>query len=377
MKTQLCIKQLVRFPYCRIYRRFLHRLAADPAVRTRGRGLLFYFAMLFGLANYRPALRRIDRCQVSLQAGEWAETYAELCRQLHLRTHRNLRDVLRQLAALQLIEFDDDAKHKFVRFKICCWQKTNTSLSYSAPCSKDTGFFFFPIETVPLLIGAGRCSEADMLLDLWLHTVYQDASVAGSDLCPLVCFRRQRTPLCSCAALAERWGVSKATVHRFFKKFEREGLLTVFHASGNRGSVITLCRYLSTMFCVPDPCPCWRDLALRLEIELPETIDAPALAQDAPSEGPMPAPVCTAPRRVSKTARYVILENLRKALYASGFTCAACPHAYERLSELSGCTEGIHPYDLAIFCRQGGPQFHFSLKLKPAMRFDGVEVEAI
>lgn len=241
MKNQLSTKQLVRFPYCRIYRRFLNRIVENAAIRKQGQALLFRYAVLFSLANFRPALRTVDGVRYAMQAGEWVATYRELCERLHLRTHKQARTLLYQLESMNLIEMQEVTHRKLVRFKICCWRKTNTTLSYSAPCPKDTGFFFFPVAQILDLIGAGRCSEADMLLDLWMNTVYQDAGVPGSALGPVVYFRKESgLPLVSCAALAARWGVSKATVHRVLKKFEQLSLVAVHHYPGKRGSVIVM-----------------------------------------------------------------------------------------------------------------------------------------
>ena len=89
-----------------------------------------------------------------------------------------------------------------------------------------------------------------------MNTVYQDAGVPGSALGPVVYFRKENgLPLVSCAALAARCGVSKATVHRVLKKFEQLSLVAVHHYPGKRGSVIMVQGYLSTMFSVADACP--------------------------------------------------------------------------------------------------------------------------
>lgn len=160
MTDQLSAKQLVRFPYCRIYRRFLNSIVENPAIRKQGQALLFRYAALFSLANFRPALRTVDGVRYAMQAGEWVATYRELCERLHLHTHKQARTLLHQLEAMNLIEMQEVTHRKLVRFKIRCWHKTNTTLSYSAPCPKDTGFFFFPVAQIPDLIGAGRCSES-------------------------------------------------------------------------------------------------------------------------------------------------------------------------------------------------------------------------
>lgn len=375
MKKQSSAKQLARFPYCRIYRRFMNRLAETPKIRKQGQGLLYRYTALFALANYRSAVRTINGQRHVMQAGEWVASYRELCERLHLRTRKQLYEILARLEVLHLIETVDDPSHKIVRFKISCWPKTNTVLSYSAPCPKDMGFFFFPLKQLSMLIGNDRCSEADMLLDLWLNTVFQDTRVPGSELCPVVYYRNEGPfPLVSCAMLAARWQVSKATVHRVLKKFEALGMLAAYHYPGKRGSVLTLRGYLPTMFCMDDATPASQELSARL---------IPSVAAPLPAECPQaPAtegsdPTIFLPESVSNPNIPLILENLRNALFASGFRCSACPHALYRLSNLSGCKEEIHPYDLAIFCGSNGALYHFSLKLEPAVCCPDVEVEVI
>ena len=370
-------RQLTRFPYCRIYRRFLNRIVENSDVRKQGQALLFRYAVLFSLANFRPALRTVNGTRHAIQAGEWVATCRELCDLLHLRTHRQLRTILHQLEAMQLIEFCEDTRCKIIRFKICCWRRTNTTLSYSAPCPKDTGFFFFPVAQIPDLIAAGRCSEADMLLDLWLNTVYQDTGVPGSALAPVVYFHKEDgLPLVSCARLAKRWGVSKATVHRVLKKFEQLSLVAVHPYPGKRGSVIVMQGYLSTMFSVEDARPTRQALAAELTLPVRENTECPA-DTDASEAATPSVPFHWPADAVSKPNIRLILENLRNSLFASGFRCSACPHTLYRLSNLSGCEEGNAAIDLAIVCGTGGPAYRFSLKLEPAITFPDAEVEVI
>ena len=114
MKDQLSAKQLVRFPYCRIYRRFLNSIVENPAIRKQGQALLFRYAALFSLANFRPALRTVDGVRYAMQAGEWVATYHELCERLHLRTHKQARTLLHQLEAMSLIEMQEVTRHKLL-----------------------------------------------------------------------------------------------------------------------------------------------------------------------------------------------------------------------------------------------------------------------
>lgn len=172
MKNHTYAKQLARFPYCRIYRHFFNRLTENCQIRKQGEGLLYRYMSLFSLVNFRPALRTVHGQRYVIQAGEWVASYSELKERLHLPTYKMLRDALKRLAAINLIEYNDDSLRKIVRLKITCWSKTNTTRTYSAPCPKDTGFFFFPKKQLATLIGSDRCSEADILLDLWLNTYF-------------------------------------------------------------------------------------------------------------------------------------------------------------------------------------------------------------
>lgn len=147
MKNHTYAKQLARFPYCRIYRHFFNRLTENCQIRKQGEGLLYRYMSLFSLVNFRPALRTVHGQRYVIQAGEWVASYSELKERLHLPTYKMLRDALKRLAAINLIEYNDDSLRKIVRLKITCWSKTNTTRTYSAPCPKDTGFFFLSQKT--------------------------------------------------------------------------------------------------------------------------------------------------------------------------------------------------------------------------------------
>ena len=124
-------------------------------------------------------------------------------------------------------------KNKLVKFSIHDWKKENTVLEYSYPCTKDTGFFFFPIVKVHELISIEKTSEMDILLDLWIHAIYNDVQVEGSELGPVVYFRNNTgLPLTSYSELSSRWGRSKATICRILKKLEAlDLLLSLIHIS--------------------------------------------------------------------------------------------------------------------------------------------------
>ena len=76
-----------------------------------------------------------------------------------------------------------------------------------------------PVVAATELVSAGRCSEMDIVPDLWLSTVYNDEQVQGSNMGPVVYLRNGTgSPLVNYSELAARWGISRATVGRILKK---------------------------------------------------------------------------------------------------------------------------------------------------------------
>ena len=76
-----------------------------------------------------------------------------------------------------------------------------------------------PVVVATELVSAGRCSEMDILLDLWMSAVYNDSQVQGSEIGPVVYLRNGTgSPLVTYNEMAGRWGISKATTGRVLKK---------------------------------------------------------------------------------------------------------------------------------------------------------------
>lgn len=370
MKYQLEVKQLVRFPYCRIYREMVNNIIRNPGIHKRGSGLLFQFTILFSLANYRASYRNVEGMKILLQAGEWAAKYSELCEKMSLKYHYQLVVLLRRLQDMHLIEFVDYPKQKIVKFKIVCWANSNTTLDYNAPCQKDTGFFFFPVSLLPELLGTGRCSEADIIMDLWLNAVFNDDEVKCSTAAPVVYYRNGTgLPLVNFSDLSKRWGISKSTVHRTLKKFSEQQLVGLISFPGKTGSIVYLRNYLSTMFCVSDLEPTKEEFSVLLRITTQGDVeDIHGDVVDGTLSG-VSAECSSVPNPNIRK----ILETTRKALFASGFSCCACPHALYRLSTLSDCKGGVYHYDLSIHCGDSSPGYCFSLTLKP----DALDIEEV
>lgn len=370
---QLQIKQVVDYPRCRIYRQFIRSLMADRSIRVSGGSGLFHFTVLCSYANFRTSYRRIDGISYTVYPGEWVCTLKELSQWFRTRFQCQALSILETLQKQHLISFSTLGRGNVIRYKICGWARHNTVLEYNAPCQKDTGFFFLPTSVVMDLVSSGRCSEMDIVLDLWVSAIYNDSQVQGSDLGPVVYFRNGTgNPLVTYTELAARWGLSRATVGRILKKLAALEYLSLMAFPGRHGSVIYLQKYLSTMFEISDVMVDKEEVAMTLNIrlELPEdgcqNRDTAALEHEIIVSDELAS--------VSKSHIEMILQKMADILIAQGISCFECPLSRYKLYPLSDdCWERLLPrarakptgrFGLLILC--GDKQVaNFELTLSP------------
>ena len=369
---QLKIQQLLDYPLCRIYRQFVQSLINDRSIRISGGSGLFYYTVLCSYANFRTSYQRIDGISYTVYPGEWVCTVKELSKWFRTRFHWQTLDILEELQKMHLISFISLNRGKAVKYQIKGWTKTNTALDYNCPCQKDSGFFFLPVSKAAEIISTERCSEMDIVLDLWISTVYNDPHVEGSAVGPVVYLRNgSGSPLVSYNELSQRWGISKTTVGRVLKKLEQMKYISLVTFSGRRGSVIYLQNYLSTMFQISDVMIDKEEVAmvLNIKISLPDS-DLPMATETAVEHE---VSVSEELSSVSKTHIEIILGKMAKSLEPQGIFCFRCPKSKYMLFPLSkDCREvylSTHSesldiqFGVSIVCGDGPPVHTFELTL--------------
>ena len=361
---QLQIKQLVSYPRCRIYREFLQTLTADRGVRTSGRPGLFCFSVLCSYANFRTSYLRLDGLTYTIYPGEWICRVGELTVALRLRTKRQTLEALAAMQDRHLIQYSLLGRGSLVKYKIVNWHRHNTVLDYNCPCQKETGFFFLPVNTAVELVGAERCSEMDILLDLWISAVYRDDQVQGSFDGPVVYLRNGTgCPLVSYAELAQRWGLSKATVGRVLRKLEKAGHIALLTFPGRHGTAIYLQNYLSTMFQISDVMVDKDEVAMSLNIQLQTPDVEPGEPLLSVSNGPV---------IVSKPHEELMAEKVLQILALQGIDCASCPRMTYKLYPLSRDCLGVVERDavvrrfrMEVLCPSCVSAYTFEISTKP------------
>ena len=179
---QLELRQIVDYPRCRIYREFTLTLITDRNIRTGGCSGLFYYVVLCAYANFRTSYRRIDGISYTVYPGEWICSITDITEWFRVRFHYQAFAILKSLQDRQLITFTRLGRGHIVKFSITDWQRNNTALDYNCPCQKDSGFFFIPVSTATELISAGRASEMDVILDLWISAIYKLYSLSDTGI---------------------------------------------------------------------------------------------------------------------------------------------------------------------------------------------------
>ena len=340
---QLQIKQVVDYPRCRIYREFIHKLINDRSIRINGGSGLFHFTVLCSYANFRTSYRRIDGISYTVSPGEWVCTVKELSCWFRTRFHRQALSMLDTLQKQHLISYTLLGRGNVVKYKILHWARHNSALEYNAPCQKDTGFFFLPVSVALELVSSARCSEMDIVLDLWVSAVYNDTQVQVSEVGPVAYFRNGTgNPLVSYTELSCRWGLSRATVCRILKKLDGLGYISIMSFPGRHGSVIYLQNYLSTMFEISDVLIDKEEVAMTLNIhlELPETAET----EESHSISEHEVIVSDALSSVSKSHIETILRKMADILSTQGISCFSCPLSRYKLYPLSDdCWEELIP----------------------------------
>lgn len=374
---KLELKQLVDYPRCRIYRQYIRTLVEDRSIRVSGGSGLFYYTALCSYANFRTSYKRIDGISYTIYPGEWICKVSEIAAWFRTRFHHQALSILDALQQQHYITYTKLGRGNLIKFKIKGWQKFNKVLDYNAPCQKDAGFFFMPINKATELVSSVCCSEMDIVLDLWINTVYNEKQVQGSESGPVAYLRNGTgNPLVGYADLAQRWGISKSTVGRILTKLSDMDYISLLSFPGRHGSVIYLKNYLSTMFDVADVLVDKEEIAMSLNIHVSVSEDEAAngdICANTYDVSNIDISVSESEISVPESHIKIALSKTAQILAAGGFYCCECPHSKYKLSNLSG-SKGNYLDRLALLEQGNQERFLFEIYCKAEKRIFAFEL---
>lgn len=190
---------------------------------AQGKGVLGQWARLAARAAYRKGVGLYCGFENPVEPGMWAGGVVGLKSILGTRSRKAALETLEQLQALGYLSYSLDSTTKNLEYRLLDWVCTCTgeaSVGESVYAFNGSGFLCLP-RSIPDRLAA-QCytfEEADALLDLWCHTVWQEPKNIFSHLAPTVQFGSLGAVL-TLETLGRRWGWEKTKVWRFFKKHE-------------------------------------------------------------------------------------------------------------------------------------------------------------
>ena len=210
----------------------------------------------------------------------------------------------------------------------------------------------------------------DVILDLWIHAVYNDSSVLGSDSGPLsITGIIPEIPLPALMNWVERWSLSKASVSRLLKKLEEKNTLHLSHLQENTESVIYLNNYLSVMFNISDVMIDKEEIAMKMQlpIHVPEEITIEDSASVSVSETVTDSQITVTKNDscVPDSHMKFIVQKVAELLDSQGIPCCHCSKTRYILSPLSACKDIFNTFTLNIICPYGNAAYRFELSVSP------------
>ena len=193
------------------------------ACLPQGKGVLGQWARLAARAAYRKGEGLYCGFENPVEPGMWAGGVVGLKSILGTKSRKAALETLEQLRELGYLSYSLDSTTKKLEYTLLDWVCTCTgkaSVGESVYALNGSGFLCLP-RSIPDRLANQHYyfEEADALLDLWCHTVWQEPKNIFSHLAPTVQFGSLGAVL-TLETLGRRWGWEKTKVWRFFKKHE-------------------------------------------------------------------------------------------------------------------------------------------------------------
>ena len=214
------------------------------ACLPQGKGVLGQWARLAARAAYRKGVGLYCGFKNPVEPGMWTGGVVGLKSILGTRSRKAALETLEQLQVLGYLSYSLDSTTKKLEYTLLDWVCTCTgeaSVGESVYALNGSGFLCLP-RSIPDRLANQHYyfEEADALLDLWCHTVWQEPKNIFSHMAPTVQFGSLGAVL-TLETLGRRWGWEKTKVWRFFKK--HEDALPLYRLPGSYGCLVFNAQY--------------------------------------------------------------------------------------------------------------------------------------
>ena len=220
-----------------------------------GKGVMGYWTRLASKAAFRKGQSKYCGHINDVNVGTWSGGVVGLKSILGIKSRTKALEIMDTLSYLGYIEYALDPKTKKLSYKINDFVvkcSGDPCLPPSAVYTTDGyGFLCLPRDITKRLAEDGYTfGEADALLDLWCHTVWQDPRNIFSFSAPTVQYGQYGAAL-TLETLGHRWNWEKTKVWRFLQK--HQDAFTLHKLPGSYGCLIFNTQYpTGDTFTIPE-----------------------------------------------------------------------------------------------------------------------------
>ncbi len=221
-----------------------HWVKLPRACLPQGKGVLGQWARLAARAAYRKGVGIYCGFKNPVEPGMWAGGVVGLKSILGAKSRTAALESLERLQTLGYVSYSLDRRTKKLVYTVLDRVVTCTGeacLGQGVYAYEGQGFLCVP-RTLPDRLAKRHYifEEADALLDLWCHTVWQEPRNIFSHLAPAIQYGSMATVL-TLETLGKRWGWEKTKVWRFFKK--HEDAFPLYRLPGSYGCLVFNAQY--------------------------------------------------------------------------------------------------------------------------------------
>ena len=221
-----------------------HWVKLPRACLPQGKGVLGQWARLAARAAYRKGVGHYCGFKNPVEPGMWAGGVVGLKSILGAKSRTAALESLERLQTLGYVSYSLDRRTKKLVYTVLDRVVTCTGeacLGQGVYAYEGQGFLCVP-RSLPDRLAKRHYifEEADALLDLWCHTVWQEPRNLFSHLAPAVQYGSMATVL-TLETLGKRWGWEKTKVWRFFKK--HEDAFPLYGLPGSYGCLVFNAQY--------------------------------------------------------------------------------------------------------------------------------------
>lgn len=210
----------------------------------QGKGVLGQWARLAARAAYRKGTGRYCGFENPVEPGMWAGGVVGLKSILGVKSRQAALGTLKRLQEMGYLRYTLDPGTKKLEYRLTDWVAACTGeacRSQGVYAYEGQGFLCLPRALPDRLVKQHAVfEEADALLDLWCHTVWQDPKNIFSHMAPVVQFGSLGAVL-TLETLGSRWGWEKTKVWRFFQK--HGDVFPLYRLPGAYGCLVFNARY--------------------------------------------------------------------------------------------------------------------------------------